>query len=527
MKKLALIIFILPSLLSGSKIKKDLLERLNELREGENVRAIVVLKEQVDLTSLTGMTKREKISLLKEVARSSQKELIEWLRNRDDVKEIRSFFSVNAISISASKEVIKELLLRDEVQYIEEDSRIVIEPPLMGKKEEGLRTVEWNVHQILADSVWSLGYTGEGVIVGNIDTGVDVDHPALQGKWLGYWFDATLGWPTPYDDVGHGTHTMGTILGGDGPGPFTNDIGVAPGANFVAAKGFLLGIGLESWLLACFDWYLDLIDQGVNVRVVSNSWGSCDETSTTFWQAVLSWRGVGIIPVFAIGNAPNCGYPEPPPYGTAGTPGNFPTVIGVGATNSSDDIASFSLRGPAPNSYPWNDETYWGRPDWNLIKPDISAPGVNIRSSVPGGGYEIYSGTSMACPHIAGVIALMLSKNPEIDYYTVYNTILDNAYHPPQGSPYPNNNYGWGRVNALEAVLSTPPTAVCGDANGDGEVSSADALFILNWITGGPQPVSCWAANVNGDEGVNASDAIYLLNWISGGPELNCGDCQF
>jgi hypothetical protein len=119
-------------------------------------------------------------------------------------------------------------------------------------------------------------------------------------------------------------------------------------------------------------------------------------------------------------------------------------------------MASFSSRGPAPNQSPWSDQANWARPDWNLIKPDISAPGVSVRSAAPGGGYQGMNGTSMASPHVTGAVAVCLQKNPVVDYATLYNILLDNADHPSQGTPYPNNDYGWGRLNVYAALNATP-----------------------------------------------------------------------
>ena len=183
--------------------------------------------------------------------------------------------------------------------------------------------------------------------------------------------------------------------------------------------------------------------------MVSNSWGSSDSQDTTFLPFVRAWHQFDIIPVFANGNSG-------PSSGSAGTPGNFPNVIGVGATDISDNIASFSSRGPAPNQYPWSDTTLWSRPDWNFIKPDISAPGVNVRSSVPGGGYDSWDGTSMATPHVTGVIALMFEMNPSLDYHTIYDILTNYGVDHPAGHTYPNNDYGWGRLNALLAIENTP-----------------------------------------------------------------------
>jgi bacillopeptidase F len=245
-----------------------------------------------------------------------------------------------------------------------------------------------------------------------MDTGVDITHPALEGKWLSpYWYDAVNNQPNPYDDNGHGTYTMGIILGGDGFGPFEKDIGVAPGAKFVACKIFNAdGSGYSSWIHSGFQKILEWKSQGVPIVAVSNSWGSIVTTSTEFWQDCLNWKNAGIIPVFAIGG----GGPTP---GSANTPANFPIVIGVGSTDQNDNIASFSARGPAPNQSPWNNTQYWPRPDWNLTKPDISAPGVNVYSSIPGGGYASWNGTSMACPSCCWCNCNPLSKKSKFNIY--------------------------------------------------------------------------------------------------------------
>lgn len=458
---------MLVALAGTPKIRGDLQQYLLSNPEGKKIPVMIEMAIQPDLKTMRGETGKAKADYLRSVEEATQSDLLEYLKSLSsaDASKVHSFWIVNAISAELTPRVIEEIAERPDVGLVEPDDTFWIvdnETPPEGQLESPL-SVEWNISMIKADSVWYLyGITGNGVIVGNLDTGVDITHPALQGKWLGYWFDGVNGQPNPYDDHGHGTHTMGIMVGGDGPGPFQNDIGVAPGANFVAAKGFSSsGSGETSWILACYEFFASLrVDSGVDVRVVSNSWGSCDQTNLTFWNATENWRELGIFPVFAIGNAPNCGYSEPPPYGSAITPGNFPIVIGVGATTSADEIASFSLRGPAPDQNPWNDTQYWLRPDWNLIKPDISAPGQNIRSSVPGGGYESWSGTSMATPHVAGVLALMLERAPSLTFEQAYNIILDNAHHVPSGEPYPNNIYGWGRIDALASVEATSPVQI-------------------------------------------------------------------
>jgi len=318
---------------------------------------------------------------------------------------------------------------------------------------------EWGVEKIGADQVWAEGITGSGIVVGSVDTGVDFTHPALVNNYRGNnhdgtfthdynWWDPSGSCPgEPCDNVGHGTHTMGTIAGGDGPGPFSPDTGVAPGAEWMTAKGCEdFGCTSES-LLSSGQFILEPTDMAGNnpdpslaPDVVSNSWGSDDPNDTFYLETVQAWRAAGIIPVFSAGNAgPDCG--------TAGTPGNFDQVISLGATDINDQIADFSSRGPGPNA---------------KVSPNVSAPGVDVVSSVPGGGYEAFSGTSMAAPHATGTIALMLSAKSELigDFDGVLNALDATAIDRPDdtcGTPDPSDNdpnfvYGEGRIDAKAAV---------------------------------------------------------------------------
>lgn len=473
MKGKILLLFLVPIFIFGKGyLDPKLEEALKKVKGNEKIGVIVRMKDQVNWSKLEGLGAKQKVEYMRELTKRSQRDILEFLSRigEEGASNVKSFWIINGFRADLTKNVILSLLEREDVWYIQKIKRFKIfdankKPkgvkgprthyPELPKKKHKEKEFNWNIRIIMADSVWlNLGIDGSEVIVGNLDTGVDVDHPALQGKFLGYWFDGVNGQPNPYDDHGHGTHTMGTIVGGDGPGsqlPDNHDVGVAYGANFVAAKGFDSGgWGQDDWILACYEWYVSLVvDSGVPVRVVSNSWGTGSSDDLTFWDATYAWRQVGIIPVFSIGNSGSS-------PGSANAPGNFPIVIGVGATDSDDDIAGFSSRGPAPDQSPWNDPQYWPFPEWNLLKPDISAPGVNVLSCLPGGLYGEMTGTSMAAPHVAGVITLMLSMNPSLDFETVYNIITTTADEPPQGAPYPNNNYGFGRINAYQALLNTP-----------------------------------------------------------------------
>ena len=317
---------------------------------------------------------------------------------------------------------------------------------------------EWGVAKIGAPTAWDAGVLGQGVVVANVDTGVEYTHPALVGSYRGNNGDGTFthdyNWwdPTgicggePCDNVGHGTHTMGTIAGGDGPGPFTPDTGVAPGARWIAAKGCedlgcsetaLLSSG--QFILAPTDLAGSNPDPSRRPDVVNNSWGG-GPNDPFYRETVQAWRASGIIPVFSSGNpGPECGQ--------GGSPGDFPEVISAGATDDKDEIAEFSGRGPSGvEGKAWN--------------PDIAAPGVDVVSSVPGGGYEAYSGTSMAAPHTTGEVALLLSARPQLvaDFDGVANAVRATALDridttcgaAPGGDP--NNVYGDGRIDAAAAV---------------------------------------------------------------------------
>ena len=315
---------------------------------------------------------------------------------------------------------------------------------------------EWGVAKIGADAVWEDGILGSGIVVANVDTGVQFDHPALVNQYRGSIgagsFDHDYNWwdPTgicgdePCDNAGHGTHTMGTMVGGDGPGPFTPDIGVAPGASWIAAKGCEDFGCSESALLSSGQFILAPTDLDGNnpdptkrPDIVNNSWGG-GPGDEFYLEVVQAWRAAGIIPVFSAGNSgPGCD--------SGGSPGDFLESFSVGATDSDDEIAGFSSRGPSV---------------FGKVNPDVSAPGVNVSSSVPGDGYAAFDGTSMAAPHTAGTLALMLSAELALvgDFdaattavrATAVDRLDDQCGGDADGDP--NNVYGDGRIDAAAAV---------------------------------------------------------------------------
>ena len=309
---------------------------------------------------------------------------------------------------------------------------------------------------------------GSGIVVANVDTGVDFEHEALvdqyRGNLGGGVFDHDYNWwdPTgicgdePCDNAGHGTHTMGTMVGGDGPGPFTPDVGVAPGANWIAAKGCEEFFCTETSLLSAAEFILaptDLdgenADPSMRPDVVNNSWGG-GPGNDWYLEMVQAWRAAGIVPVFSSGNpGSECGQ--------GGSPGDYLESFSAGATDEDDRIAEFSGRGPS---------------EFGKVNPDVSAPGVDVVSSVPGDDYASFSGTSMAAPHTAGTIALLLSAEPaligDVTSVTdaVRSTALDIADDSCGGDDDgdPNNVYGDGRIDAAAAVaLVASGGTVAGD----------------------------------------------------------------
>ena len=312
--------------------------------------------------------------------------------------------------------------------------------------------------KIRADQAWGTT-TGIGIVVANIDTGVEFDHPALVNQYLGNngesfshsttWFDPSEICPNPAvpcDNNNHGSHTMGTMVGDDGG---SNQIGVAPGANWIACKGCESNSCSSFALNSCADWVLNP-GEGVPPHIVSNSWGG---GSGNLWydSKVQAWRNAGLFPAFSLGNSgPSCN--------TARSPGDNPNAFGVGATDINDIIAGFSSRGPSA---------------FGEIKPDVSAPGRSVRSSIANSGYASFSGTSMASPHVAGTVALLWAADPTlVGNIALTEQILQDTAVPltssqscggVSGSAIPNNTYGWGRIDALAAVNwdgtpNTPPT---------------------------------------------------------------------
>jgi subtilisin family serine protease len=442
--------------------------------DGNQTTFLVILGEQADLRGAVHLGTREAkgrfvVGRLWDAATRTQAALRVSLDRRG--VPYRSFYVINALAVTGGRELVAELVTRPEVARIAANPVVRAPLPSPALTEAGASAVEWNVQRVNADDVWQLGYTGQGVVVGGQDTGYDWDHPALISAYRGWngitithdynWHDAIHSGggicgpdsSEPCDDHGHGTHTMGTIVGDDGAG---NQIGVAPGARWIGCRNMDQGVGTPATYIECFEFFLAPYPQGGTPsqgdpgrapHVINNSW-ICPPSEGCDWAAlqavVENVRAAGILVVASAGNAGSaCGTVRSPPA-------LYEDAFSVGATNSSDDIASFSSRGPV---------TIDGS---GRRKPDASAPGVGIRSSLPG-GYGSMSGTSMAGPHAAGVAALVWSAAPYlIGDVAGTERLIGRTARPrftAQGcggdgpDQVPNNVYGWGIVDSLAAVV--------------------------------------------------------------------------
>jgi subtilisin family serine protease len=413
----------------------------------------VVLKTQADLSGLDAITNRD------ERLRETYRRLVDTAQRtqaplRRELRRLRlgftPYYLVNGIDVDAGP-VARPWLSRlsdvDRVLFDPQLRPLPDGPEVMHGTDPAPASPQWNLTVIGADRVWrDLGVTGKGILVGTSDSGVDGNHPALRGKYRGgedSWLDP-WGTKVPTDHNGHGTHTLGTAIG--------DKVGVAPGATWIGCVNLPRNLGNPASYLTCLQFMLAPYPRGGNPfrdgrterapQVLTNSWGcpdieGCDRGALR--QATAAFTAAGIFFVVAAGNTgPYCGSVTDPPA-------IYPDALTVGAIDDENKVARFSSRGPAAPG---------------LGKPDIVAPGVQILSALPGGGYGKLDGTSMAAPHVAGVVALMWSANPKLvgDIAGTTRILRETAQPVAPSDPATStcgtvtNVVGAGRVDALAAV---------------------------------------------------------------------------
>jgi hypothetical protein len=411
-------------------------------------RLFVVMREQAGFTGLDRRARPVRDRLV-EVATRTQAPL------RAELKRLHlgftPYYLVNGIEVDGGPVVRAWLSRRSDVDRVLLSPRLrplPVPAPTASGPEPAPATPQWNITMLEADRVWrELGVTGAGILVGSSDSGVDGAHPALRNGFRGgddSWYDPWRHSRFPTDHNGHGTHTLATAVG-------DTNVGVAPDAKWIGCVNLDRNLGNPARYVDCLQYMLAPFPYGGDpwrdgrperaAQVLTNSWGcpeieGCD--SGALRQATAALRAAGIFFVAAAGNGgPRCRTVSDPPA-------RYPDVLSVGAVDREDKVASFSSRGPTPD----------GR-----TKPDVVAPGVGVLSAKPGGGYSADSGTSMAAPHVAGVVTLMWSANPRlIGDIDRTERILRATAGPatPTGAAcgVPQDITGAGLVNAYAAVTA-------------------------------------------------------------------------
>ncbi|OIJ24756.1 peptidase S8 [Nocardioides luteus] len=435
-------------------------------------------------TSIKDWTKRGQyvVDALEKTAKASQAGAVAELESAK--VSYKTYAISNAILVKdGSEELALKLAADPEIKTVHERAKLsLVEPVKEEKATAAPQGTEWGIDFIHAPEAWAQGATGAGIVVSSVDSGTDYTHPALVNQYRGNngdgtfthdynWFDAYGDCSSgPCDLDGHGTHTMGTMVGDDGAG---NQIGVAPDAEWIETNGCC---GTDAGLLDSGWWLLEPTDaDGENPdvskrpHVINNSWGwnGIGYIDSFFDDVNAAWNAAGQFSSWASGN------PGSMCQGTS-SPGANTLTYSVGAVDSSGTVASFSGRGPGQDG---------------LTKPNIAAPGVNVRSSVPGGGYASYNGTSMAAPHLAGAVAALWSYNPALignveETRRLLNEAATDVDDTTCGGTAENNNvYGEGYLDLARLIALAP----------------AEGGTVAGTVTSGGDPIAGATVELDGD----------------------------
>ncbi|MFT4533519.1 MAG: serine protease AprX [Saprospiraceae bacterium] len=483
---LGIILYIMCFVVIGNS-QKISESTLAEFIENDRVDCVIVMHDQLDLYGKTnGMIKNRKsvfvFNSLKNHSSKSQESIKAYLST--NTIKYQSFHIFNGLQAYLTIDQAEYIVANFEVESIVYNKPSRVSDISKTKEDQSREIAEWGILQIKADSVWQLGFEGSGVVVGGQDTGYDFDNSLIVNKYRGYepegfdhnynWHDAidtvnvlngdTINDPSvnpcgfssevPCDDHGHGTHTMGTMVGQDS----INDIGVAPKASWIGCRNMDRGWGKPSTYTECFEWFLAPTDlDGLNPdptmapHVINNSWGcpeleGCNASNWMFMETVVNnLSAAGTVVVVSAGNSGSAG------CGSVSNPAAiFENSLTIGASDIEDNKAGFSSIGPVVV-----DSTF-------RMKPDVVAPGVGVRSIFLNEEFRTWNGTSMAGPHVAGAVALIINANPNLaGQVDVIKNILRSTAVPLIDSTecfmndalaVPNFYYGHGRIDVLAAV---------------------------------------------------------------------------
>ena len=526
MKKIVTFISLVLICLCGytQTIDPALLEEMGQRRGNEKIRVFVIMRQQYDQQQLnrqaayytTRAARREfVVNELKQFSEASQYDLrrtLAELQQGDRVSEPKVLWIANAISFEATRDAILSLADRSDIMVIGFDEERNWLPD--GEESQPVnptREITSNVIQVNANQVWNLGYTGQGVVVAVIDTGVNYDHLDLADHlWDGgpdfpyHGYDFYNNDNDPMDDHGHGTHCAGTICGDGTAGSQT---GMAPDASLMILKCLNAGgSGSSTAVMNSMQW---AVEHGCDIISMSlGGHGHSPAEQTLERNTCVNVLNAGVIASIAAGNEgdemdehpipDNVGLPGgcPPPYldpQQALNPGGLSCSVCVGAVDSDDQAAGFTSQGPRD----WSESDYADYPytpgsltEFGLIRPDVCAPGVYIKSAnySSNNGYSIKSGTSMATPCVAGCMALMLSKDMEITPADVCRILEETTVPLSSGK---SNIYGYGRVDVLAAInaMNSGPltldsfTVNDSQGNNDGKLNPGEAVTLNLTLT--------------------------------------------
>lgn len=457
---------------------------------------LLELREQADLSPAAALRDKPAkgefvMQALRATAARSQAPVLAWLDARG--LSYRSYWIANAIHLEARAEDLRALAALEAVSLIHAMPEPDFGPiaPLESEDEPAPRQVEPGLSLVGAEAVWNLGVLGAGVVVGDHDIGVDWEHPALKRQyrgWDGQTASHDYNWrnafgaadifcsdaSVPCDPHGHGTHTTGTMVGDDG----VRRIGMAPEAQWIGCRSLfdsVVGLGFLPTYMDCMEWFIapypqdapEAADPAMAPDLINNSWGCVEGCPPGILEAVNeATHAAGIVQVVSAGND-----------GDTCSTIAFPLAIydssfTVGASNFEDQMAGFSSRGPVLSDLSMR------------LKPNVVAPGVGVVSSIPGGNYTSFSGTSMAGPHVAGLVALMISAEPALrGQVDLIRQIIQDTAVPIESSQtcggtsaadIPNNIFGYGRIDALAAVLAIPAALGLEDQGDDADEAPAE-----------------------------------------------------
>ncbi len=481
MERVSFLVMMAMGLVLAGYYEPSFEDYLQTLPDDAEVRAIVIMADQVDVPALEAelnarnADRQERhyviCSALMNKCNESQKDILAFLNKEKasgNIRRIRSFWLSNSIALECKKSTLEKVVTRPDVDIIHCDLPVELcEPVYSGQASDRISAYEWNLSMIRADTLWRKGITGLGRLAFSLDTGVYLQHICLLSRWRGRngatlsqaWKDAIGSSPLPADPHGHGTHICGIMVGGY-PG---DTVGVAFGSQWIADNALNQGTGpdFDSDIRDAYNWACDPDSNPATVYdmpdACCNPWG-VDARFTGYQDCDRRWNreifnleAAGCMLAFRAGSSG-------PTAQSIYSPANICTTATLnycaGAVDNNEVIASFSSRGPTDCTM--YDTTYW-------IKPEVSTPGINIRSCLRTGGYGVMGGSSMATAHLPGAFLLLRQYNTDASSDTIKKILMYTARD--KGTPGEDNTYGWGIIDcaaALRAMPRSPSLAYAG-----------------------------------------------------------------